>query len=70
MTGPKPLNGNTRLHCATLAEERVKQLEKENAEIVTRLRKNIREVAELRMIGLVAGVETVNADEPEPKEAV
>jgi hypothetical protein len=71
MTAPaKSLNGNTRMACATMAGERSKALEKENAEIVTRLRKNILEIATLRAIAAVAGVETIDADEPEPKETL
>ena len=60
MSAEAPLNGNARLHIASLAEEALKAHYRRRAEILTELRKIAREVADLETIRQAAGVETVS----------
>lgn len=56
----KPINGNVRLSIATQADEELKRLKRERGEILTRLRKVSREIADLELIAAAVGVETVD----------
>lgn len=60
-----PLNGNTRLSIATQADEELKRLKRERGEILTRLRKVSREIADLELVVAAAGVETVDVGSEE-----
>jgi hypothetical protein len=55
----KPLNGNTRAAIGTLADERLKVVNREIAEALTRLRNLSREKADLEILMIATGVETV-----------
>ena len=66
MSAPaKPLNGNTRMYVASLADEELKRLYRERSALMTTLRKVCREIADLELVSAATGVETVDADEPE-----